>query len=286
MSLLFDRRVSLTFGLPGETGTKIDSLRIAFKIEKTSEPFPNKAEIRVWNMKESSRSLAERSGLALFLDAGYVSNTKGIFVGTDGRVLSSREGADIITTFEYGDGEKEFQTKTFDKSFSPSTPIRSIFSSVIEALGLSEGDTSGIKDETLLSGLTLSGPVRNHLDTLTARQGLEWSIQDGALQIIKRGGTVLNGIVELGAGTGLIGSPKKKDKGLEVTSLLMPELVPGRTLQLNSRFLQGDYRILKVTHQGDTHGREWYSICEIEPKSDSGSVQSSAGQSLSTAVIA
>lgn len=264
MSQLFNRKIALTFGLPGETGTLIDSLRIAFKVEKTSESIPNKAEIRVWNMKESSRSLAEREDLALFLDAGYEASTKGIFVGTRGRVSSSLEGSDIITTFEYGDGEKEFQTVNFDKSFSPGTSVRSVFSAVANAMGLPLGDTSSIKEETLLSGLTLSGPARNHLSALTARQDLEWSIQDGTLQIIQKGGSVQSEAILLSSSTGLIGAPKRKDKGLELTSLLMPEFAPGRIVTLESKQIKGTFRILKVIHQGDTHGKEWFSLLEVE----------------------
>ena len=266
--ILFDRTATLIFGVKNtvvnDPGRQVTNLRMAFKIEKTSESFPNKAEIRVWNMSESSRSLAERQQLKLFFEAGYGGKNRGLFVGSGGRVLSRREGPDIITEFEYGDGETEFQNAKLDFSFNPGTSVKEVFSKLTETIGLPLGEQKGIKDETFLSGLTLSGPVRDHLDNLTERQNLEWSIQDGEVQIIPKGDTITGEDVFLTPETGLIGSPKKKDKGLEITSLLIPEIRPGRKLKLESEFLKGIYRILKVTHQGDTHGKEWYSVTEVE----------------------
>jgi hypothetical protein len=260
---LFDRTAELTFGMKGVLGRSYTDLRLVFKIEKSISPQPNKATIQVYNLTKDSRGMAEQQGVLVFLKAGYGGQNEGLFVGNAARVLSREEGTEIITEFECGDGEKEYQESTLDQSFAPGTPVNVVFESLAQALKVTRGQMLGIKPETYLNGLTLSGSVRDHLDMLTAKQDLEWSIQDGALQITPRDVPTLDTAVLLTPSTGLIGTPRKKDKGLEIVSLLQPGIRPGRLIAVESDFIKGVFRCLRVVHQGDTHGKEWYSTVEV-----------------------
>lgn len=262
MSLLFNRNAIVTFGVRGKPGKRLDGLRIKFEIEKTDESYPNKAKISVYNLNPSSRAEVEKKGLALVLSVGYGLELEDIFNGDIARPITELEGPDYVTTFEVGDGEKSFQSSRVDVAYKEGTSFKDIFQGLATSLGQTIKDFSQVGPEKILNGLTLSGLSRTHLDELTAKNGLEWSIQDNALQIIKKGGSTNEQAVFLSSDTGLIGIPKKKAEGIEFNSLLMPKLRPGRKVQIQSKFISGVFRCEKVTHKGDTHENDWFTTVE------------------------
>lgn len=269
-NLLYNRYVSVAFGFPGEQFTQVDNLRVKFVVEKTSQAAPNKAKIEVYNLSKDSRSLAERgsrtSPVVLRLVAGYGSNAKVLFVGDIAWVISETSGPDIITTFEIGDGEAAYQLANINKSYEEGVSLKDVFGDVINSFGKAVKDLRELKVEKVLNGLTLSGKSRDVMDDLTAKQGLEWSIQNDAVQITRQGGATPEQAILLTSKTGLIGIPKKKKKelGITVTSLLQPDLTPGRRIVVESRDINGAYRVRRVVHKGDNFATDWYSDVEAE----------------------
>lgn len=274
---LFDRLAVLNFGLEGVAGlnfasriysedpqdTGVPGFRIGFKIEKDTSSTINKAEIRIYNLSSNSRSLAENKDNIIELFAGYGKEPKLLFRGNPSRVISTIGGPDSVTTFEVGDGLKSFQNSRVDVSFKQGTPAKDIFQTLTNTMGLARGEQKGIPEKAFSRGLSLSGPVRDHMNYLTDKMDLEWSVQNGALQILPKGKATDQAAFLLSAETGLIGSPNKKDKGLEVVSLLQPDINPGRTVEIQSKFVNGQFRVEKVSHEGDTADTAWFTRIEI-----------------------
>lgn len=274
---LFDRIAVLNFGLEGLLGQSFASriysgdpqdtgspgFRIGFKIEKDSSSTINKAEIRIYNLSSNSRSLAENKNNVVELFAGYGKQSKLLFRGNPSRVISTVGGPDSVTTFEVGDGLKSFQNSRVDVSFKQGTPAKDIFQTLTNAMGLARGEQKGIPEKSFPSGLSLSGPVRDHMNYLSNKLDIEWSIQNGTIQILPKGKATDQAAFLLSAETGLIGSPNKKDKGLEVVSLLQPDINPGRTVEIQSKFVNGQFRVEKVSHEGDTSDTAWFTRIEI-----------------------
>lgn len=265
MTILFDRKAVVTFGVRGQVGKRFEGLRVKFEIEKTDEAYPNKASISVYNLNPSSRAEVEKKGLALVLSVGYGLELEDIFNGDIARPITSLEGSDYITTFEVGDGEAAYQSSRVDVTFKEGTAMKDIFQGLATSLGQTIKDFSQVGPEKILNGLTLSGLSRTHLDELTEKNGLEWSIQDNALQIIKKGGSTNEEAVFLSSETGLVGIPKKKAEGIEFTSLLMPKIRPGRKVFIQSKFISGLFRCGKVTHSGDNYDSKWLTTVEAVP---------------------
>jgi hypothetical protein len=81
----------------------------------------------------------------------------------------------------------------------------------------------------------------------------------------------------LGPASGLIGSPQygtqdAKDRKLGrsprlvAKSLLQPLLSCGSAVKIDSEAYRiANYRVEKVTHTGDTHGKDWYTSVELKP---------------------
>jgi hypothetical protein len=59
----------------------------------------------------------------------------------------------------------------------------------------------------------------------------------------------------------MINGPRVTDNGLEVSSLLRPEFVVNGLVRIDSIFdeYDGDYKIVAIEDDGDTHGDQWGS---------------------------
>lgn len=266
MPELFNRRVTATIGVKGQQGLFVDGLRIKFKVEQSNEPNANKARVEIYNLSKTNRERIEKPGNYLILRAGYEGLTGRVFEGDipTGGVLTEKRGPDFVTVIEAGDGQKALTTTNLNVSFKPGTSIKDVFQTVTQSFGLDKGPQIGIKDEAFIQGLSLSGKAANILTTLTAKQGLQWSVQDGILQIYPIGGSIGGTAVYLSAETGLIGSPKRGDKKLMIRSLLQARIRPGQPVVLDSAFLKGQLVVEKAIHEGDTHDKPFYSDIEVD----------------------
>lgn len=255
---------------------KINGNRITFNVERTIKPDPNTAEVVIYNLLESQRDALSSKGNALVrLAAGYNTDLTQIFYGTLIHVIHSVEGADILTTLSTGDGIEEYRKKRINLSFGPKTPASTVYRTLIKALNLKPGNSdkfvhrfsTGIMANIFLSGTALSGSAAQELTALCRSASLEWSIQDGALQILDLNKAIDNFAIKLGGpdNHGLVGSPSISNKGIVTgKSLILPDMYPGRQIELDSKFLKGRYRLEKCSYIGDTHGLDWY--CEFEGK--------------------
>lgn len=242
-------------------------LRIQFSVEKTSESNPNTAKISIFNLNESSRGFCEKKGQALILEVGYAPLDQDIlkeiiFQGDTGKVSSERQGSDWVTTFEVGDGEKNLTNKNFNKVFQSSSSLRTMIDEVVGSLGFAKGPVDGIEDKTFQSPVVLSGGSKEILDQLVDEAGAEWSVQNGALQILKPSKGTKDDVVVISKETGLINVPIKREEGIEVHCLIQPKLYPGRRIQLISSTFNGIYRVRKANFDGDTHEGDWMAKLE------------------------
>lgn len=265
MSDLYDRVASLQVDTLVLTG-----LRFAFKVERTLRPRPGKAEVKVWNLTSSHRDqLDSLDGVSVVLDAGYAATgTATLFSGTLRRVSHERvDGNTWITKVEGEDGGRQRRTARTIRSFRPGTPLRTIFLALATDFGVGQGNTNQATSSAALQqvgsavvcGTTLRGSVGDLLDEFCRSASLEWSIQNGALQILPIGTALSGQAVVLSPDSGLVGSPTKEQRGrVKFRSLINPEIVPGKQVQLQSRVVTGTYRVEKCAWSGDTEGQDWY----------------------------
>jgi hypothetical protein len=297
---LWNRKCVVTVGLPGGLGKKLEGLRTTFKIEKTLTSEPNTLELELYNLSPATIALIEMQEAVVTLEVGYEKLSEVLYIGgihhredtksvtphkhrnrprpngntadstTSAQPLSgttTRDAGDIITRIECSSGLQEMQTATLEETFREGTPILQVLEKAAGKLGVTLGQIDATKfTGALENGLTVSGFVSDIMDELVGDAEADWSIQDDALQVLGKDLTLLDGMVILASepfgGTGLIGSPSRTDKGCIGRSLLNPKIVPGRLLTIKSRNVNGTFKCVKVTYQGDTHGEDWYADFE------------------------
>lgn len=240
------------------------TVRTAFSISKGKTGKANKSTVTLHNLSEDSRNFIEKSGTTVILEAGYQDRLSIIFVGDIKKVVTSRKGPEVLTTIESGDGETQITNAHIELSLGPGATDEQIINAAVAALGLPTGVIKGLPDTANQTGFAFSGRAGELLDQMTEKSGLEWSVQTGALQIMPEDENTGETAVLLSSNTGLLGLPNKKDDGLEINSLLNPELRPGRLVRVESKLLIGPnlYKATTVEHEGDTREGRWTSKVE------------------------
>ena len=108
--------------------------------------------------------------------------------------------------------------------------------------------------------------------------------EDGTVNIVSPKDLASDEIFDLGPQTGLIGSPLQTEYGISCSCLLNPRLKINSLFHLDNKKIEnyrytpgqpvrpldteGIYRVIKLTHRGDTRGDDWTT--EIEAISQAG----------------
>lgn len=259
MALLYLRKATLTIG-----SRKFEGIRLNFTVEKTSTSSSNKAVVTAYNLNNDSKAFIEKKEGLMRLEAGYADNLSILFLGDVAKVMTKRSGADILTIIESGDGEARLANAHVEIGLKGGATDQQIVDQIINALAVEKGIIKGIQRQEYLNGFSFSGKANEVLDNITKKQGLEWSIQNGALQIMPKADNTGETAVLLSSQTGLLDVPNKTEDGFIAKSLLNPLLMPGRQVKIKSELLTGIsvFKIEKARHVGDTQEGEWMSEVE------------------------
>lgn len=298
---LFDRVADLVVGQSGGTGILVQDLRFEFVVEKSASETLNSSTVRIYNLSPASRKLVERPNNAVIVKAGYRQDIGPvtIFVGIVRRALTTRENTDWVTELELDDGLIAYQGSKTSRLFPSGVAGIDVLKGVSSQFGLPVRPLPpDISKKTYPTGFSTCGRTREAMAKVCDYLGLEWSIQNQEIQIVKKGGVVKQSAVVLSAETGLIGSPaleartmtdkqaaksgistsqsgvivkgtkvgsggntntRLEVQGYKVVSLLQPRIEPGGYVQLKAVGIDGFFRVEAVTHKGDTGGQEWTS---------------------------
>lgn len=248
MTYLFKRKVLFRVGRAGETGIEFSELRIQFTFDKDSSSNANKGKVSIYNLSPASLDLVRQEGQVYEFDAGYLGLNgtpliKNVSTGDVLDVTTVRSGPDIVTTFKLGESTKALAEKNIQKSFAEGVTTKEIVASLRQALDVAEGTIVGLKDLVFNSGYSAEGKVKDRLDEIMEKQGLEWSVQNGEFQAYPKGSGTLEEVVLLTPDTGLLKAYKEKSEvtgskalvdKIKFEALLNPEIKIGRRLAIYS----------------------------------------------------
>lgn len=252
-----------------------DDVDMSFKIERSlSQSSHNKCALKLYNLKQDNRTaIHAAAGRMVRIEAGYTDATWILFQGDVRRADSVIDPpATWHTDVTAGDGQFSIQTARVSFSLGPGSTLQNAIQQLASAMGVGTGNAAQAFQSATLDQLTTAsfqegavfhGPAVGHLNALARTAGLSWSIQDGVLQFIPRGGFLQRAAVLVSQDTGMVGSPELGRHNLvKVKSLLQPELVPGQRIQLQSAQHNGVFRIEKAEYEGDTMAQPWYVTME------------------------
>lgn len=263
-----------------------EDLRVSFNVLRTLRHVPSQAEVVLYNLEPGLRrkiidaaarrvtpagTLGARGRVRVRLLAGYeTTSVSQIFLGDLREVRVEDQGPDIAVRISAGDGMSSIATRGPARSFAAGTPLLDVLRRALSDSGLDAGNALAQAEGQLRGrtvgdgGLVLDGDAARGIDAVARSAGLEWSIQDGQVQVLAQDGALAGVAVLLSPDLGnLVGTPSEDQRRqVRATALMDPNISPGRLVQIKSRDLEGTYRVQSVRYVGDTHGQPWY--CEVE----------------------
>lgn len=281
---LFKRKIQL----------QIDSLDLSqfdckFEAKKTNTPLqPNSLELQVYNLLPEHRATLEKHKNRLILSAGYDENFGEIFNGEVMAAWTVREGPDWVTHVATGEGMMPIAMAGINTSMGKAATTKDIILQLADSMGLKvSGGTKGLLAQVpdAIKAMfgnrgVLQGNSARLMSEACDKAGLEWSVQGSEFVLTKKGEPLPSRAVLLTQDTGMIGSPSLEAKGtgsfntpvaaartqaltkpghiVTVKSLINPSVSIGGVIVIDSREVQGGYKVLQLKYQGDTRGQDWY----------------------------
>ena len=272
--------VKVPFNQGNALGLDVSGFDVDFTVTKSLRPTePNSCVVKIYNLNDSSRqNISGAHALTLKLDAGYKGQTSQLYFGDVHAGWTTRHGADYVTTLESSDtiasptgvhGTRKPQSGAMGvvtKTFGPYVPIDQAFAAIADQLGIGVGNLKAAlataPNKPAVNSAAIYGNAGRRMTDLCRSAGLEWSIQDGQLQLTNIGKALSSTqAIVISTETGMVESPSVDSQGcVQVKTLLIPGLTAGGLVVIDSVFVQkGGYRIEKIRLQGSTYAQPWYA---------------------------
>ncbi|MCW0974174.1 phage protein [Pantoea sp. JV6] len=260
----YGRQYILTIGNSKES-IQINNLRVAFSITHTHDKTPNKATIRVWNLNPSHRHQVtggEFRQVALAVGYGALENCRVLYAGQITKPAVIREGLDFILELTCDDGATAYRDAFVNVTLAAGSTHEDVIAHCAgEMTGITPGNIGLPADVTFTRAKVCYGPARHVMSQVADHHGADWMIQNGELHILHPDYCLPGEGALLNEASGMLGSPKPTDRGLEVSCLLRPEITVGSLVRVESIVADygGDYKAVAVKSDGDTHASRWES---------------------------
>jgi hypothetical protein len=281
------RKLSVIVGT-GASGLDFSDFRVTFSIRRGDFQTPNAADVRIYNVSDTTANRIKKEFTRLVIQAGYDGNFGLIFDGTIKQVRAGRiDQRDSYVDVTAADGDQAYNFSTMALPLAAGTKPSDAVSAFVQAMtigGISQGYTPELSTNGSARGRVFYGMTRDELREWAEAQDVLWSIQDGKLTLIPKTSYIPGETPIISPTTGLVGIPEQTQNGIRARVLLNPSLKIGQRIQLDStvnRFrygldvqsqasnallassiktnADGFYYVMAADHFGDTRGNEWYT---------------------------
>jgi hypothetical protein len=267
MSRQFKRNYIFKAGI-GNNAFETSDLHISFNVEKADTETPNNAKISLWNLSKNHIGILNEKDCGIALYAGYDGNNSMIFAGAVSQVENSTATGDIQTDIEAVDGRIQLRDTHVSLSYNGTTNTQKIYSDIAYSMGLTAVFGENTAFSNISNGFSNVGTAKQALDKICGINGNVWSIQNGILQIKKKGSKLSSLVYVLSAESGLVGVPKRLTEGAEndsdtvkygweVDFLLNGAIGVSDFVKLESNIATGYFMVHSVEFNGDNLSGDW-----------------------------
>lgn len=257
------------------TTTEITGLRIVFRVERGLRNSPDNADVTITNLATNSRADFETKPLQVQLEAGYIGKVRQLFAGDLRFGMTKTQGPSFETLLQLGEDDCHYRFSRVNRSYGAGTTYRQMLVDCASSVGMTLPTNLALNpslDRQITRGDVAIGAVRDRVTQLLKPFGYQWTFQNGVIVALQDDEVLVGDAVPIDEDHGMIGSPyfgsppqSGKPPHMLVKCLLYPELRPGMLVQLTSKTKNGRFRIEKLVHEGDTHGRSWDTEIELKP---------------------
>lgn len=286
MSEIWDRVYTLEVGDQAELlrvdGTRGSPANIRFVVTQHADALTSLAEITVYGLAPETRERFYKEYTRVKLEAGFRNNSALIFEGTIYNVAIGRQGANTFVTLYCRSIGSEWESAHVNQSWGGSTPAKEVIRGVAESFGYPVefvGDFDGLPPFT--DGATISNSSKAVLQSLARRFSFSWSVKNFRVTLVKLGAARegAESLYRIAADTGMKGSPQIRERGVDVTVAMNPDISPydrfiveNATAELTfnnptsirypNTIGRGEYVARGVQHIGEFETGQWDTILE------------------------
>lgn len=277
----FDRQYRLSVGPAGGEGFEIGAatveqpipLHINFALQRADLESQNTGKIEVWNLSPAHLAMLDEKNCCVSLRAGYGNRLPLIFAGKVSYASTAKDGSDVKTEIEVNDSLIQIRNTFVSVSYNGTVNWKNIFDDVAAQMGVAVSYSYNVTFVDVPNGFSFVGLGRDVIHKGCSCCGLDWSIQNGVMQIKKPGDVMSREVYVLSSKTGLIGIPvrvvvtKKEDTdenvlGWDVEYLLNGAINVNDFVKLESNVVTGYFRVYSVEMTGDNISGDW--ICKAK----------------------
>ncbi len=281
-NILYGRRyrvvVSNTLGI----ALDVSDLHCTFDIQVVINQTPPFSTIVIYNLNPVTENFILNYGDHVTVEAGYEGSQYGLIF--DGDLIEPiRDKPDNVTErltlYCLGANRvlnQAFAIFTVNKGQSALSMVTNLASkaTVPTPIGYISPALSTAK---LPRGKSVFGFTRDYLRQIAQANHMAFYTHDGKINLLHASDPPSGEIVDLTPSSGLIGQPVQQNLGVSFQCLLNPALTINSMVHIESSLIQaqtfqigqvarpldtaGIYRIVGVTHVGDTRGTPWYTQC-------------------------
>ena len=251
-----------------------DALEIEFDIPFSNNKEPDIAEITIYNLSDSSIEQIKKDGY-IMVNAGYkqLGNIANIFTGQIEEVATEWLYVDKVTKIKATDGGDAWRKIKVNKTYQKNTKASDIMRDLANAMGYEITKIEPKEDITYKLGKTITSYASTSLDQLAKDTKSKLFINKNRITIADEDKGNNTGVL-LNENSGLIGTPSmikdetgdkndardyeankkendKERKAWRVTSLLNPMFETDTIIKVESRTINGEYRIVGGVHNRD-----------------------------------
>lgn len=242
----FNRKTIVAFGGKEFSSDQID---INFTVDFDTDPEPNVAEIEIYNVSGDTVAMVEKGQFAT-LSAGYVPDLGIIASGTIEDFEVEVNGPENVLRIYVGDGAAPWAEARIQRTFAPGTRASTVMAALTAGLALETGAITPENDVAYPYGIAFDTSVAQAIRRVAEDTGTKFIIRDGVAYFRPQGTADTIGFV-LNASTGLLGSPERTADGARCECLLNNKIRVDTQLRIESKTINGTYRVLRGTHYGD-----------------------------------
>lgn len=286
--MAFKRRIEVSIGQVVEFGPQVanptnaviinDNLKITFKILKTIEKSNNSATVSIYNLSQNTIERIKRPGSFMIVRAGYEDEDgpQQIFLGNITGVAVKNLLPDIATEITASDGALDIRQKKAALSYTAGIDLSTVITDIVDILQMTVRYSSPVPPLQYIHAFAFAGLAIDALRKALDFAGMTFTINGNELFIFVPGEAVEALTLNISPTTGLVRSPEllieTKDapamseaaQKYKVTSLLFPQLTPGKLFNLQSNIVSGTFKINSVEFKGDNWGQDFNANMEVE----------------------
>lgn len=248
------------------------ALHISFSVEKSESETPNTGTVTLWNLNKAQIATLEQKDCEIELMAGYGSKMAKIITGNVTYISTYSDGGDTATDIEFTENRVALRDTYISLSYSGRVSSKIILDSIANSIGVAIAVSKSASFPYVSNGFSFVGAAQTALNKICRICGLNWSIQNGVLQVFAYNEAISNKAYLMNKDTGLIDVPRKiaiasadgsELHGWEISYLLNGAIGINDCVAVESEALSGVFRVMKVLFNGDNLSGDWLCTAQI-----------------------